>query len=126
MLTPGGEPPFIRCGACGWDLRDAGALDGSDHSDAVALQRAVESIVRGTQVRTINGREYLNLLNRSTEMFAKDVGTVPFEFLKTRHRAAILQKAYWLLAEDRWRFIQNVCSSARPSLNTPCASRSRF
>jgi hypothetical protein len=50
-------------------------------------------------------------------MFAKGFGTVPFEYLKTRHRAAVLKQAYWLLAEDRWRFIQSVCSSARRSLN---------
>ena len=103
MLTPGGEPPFIRCGNCGWDVRNSGALDRSEDGDAIPLQRALESIVRGTQLRSMNGRDYLNLLYHSTELFAKDFGTVPFEYLKTRHRCAVLERASWLLAENRTR-----------------------
>lgn len=117
ILTPGDESPFVSCTECGWDLREAGALLREEDVEAVDLQSSLGSLVQGTLRRAANGREYLNLLHRATELFAKDLGTVPFEYLKTPHRAAVLKRAYWLLAEDRWRFIQSVCLSARSSLN---------
>jgi hypothetical protein len=56
---------------------------------------------------------YFWMLNQAAQLFAKNISVLQFAYLRCRYRAEVLERADWLLAEDRWRYIQSVCSSPR-------------
>ena len=109
-----GLPPFVRCVECGWDLRNRGAAATTITPEVLAVHRFLESLVCESE----DASEYFWMLLRATELFSKEMGTLPFEFLRARHRATILLRATWLFENDRWRYIQSVAASPRPALRS--------
>jgi len=112
-----GEPPFLRCTGCGWDLR--GAPPETVENDVLAIQGRHEELLRQTPAGNFNATDYFWLLKNSANLFAKDLGTVPFEYLTVRYRSQVLERADWLLQGGRWRYISSVCSTARADMSRP-------
>jgi hypothetical protein len=115
-VTSNGEPPFVHCVSCGWDLRRRGVLAGEADHQLIQVQRLLEDLVLKWQTAEADPRDYFWMLHHAAELFAKELGTIPFEFLKARHRASVLERSTWLLDGDRWRYIQSVCSAPRPAI----------
>jgi hypothetical protein len=123
VLTPGGEPPFVRCGSCGCDLRDAGAAPRYSDGESLKVQARTQLFIQNTQKGVADARDYLVLLYRAAQLFAEELGTIPFEELKTRHRALVLKRASLLLDGDRWRYIQSLRGTPRPPMSEVIPSR---
>lgn len=111
IVMPDGSPPFIRCVDCGWDLRSRGAAAAAITTEVLEVQRSLERLIGES-----DPSNYFWMLLRATELFSKEIGTLPFEFLRARHRAPVLSRAVWLLQDDRWRYIQSVTSSPKAAI----------
>lgn len=108
------EPPFVTCTNCGWDLRSgkAAAAPVEYVEVQVAHERWLETLGDSEQ----DPSDYFWLLSHAVELFSKEIGTIPFIYLPVRHRTEVLRRAGWLLAEDRWTYIQSVVINRRKPL----------
>lgn len=116
FMTPNGDPPFVRCVHCGWDLREGGVsnMELDDHILSVEVRH---QDLLNAHLHGADPSDYFWMLHHATELFSKEIGTLPFELLKTRHRAGVLQRACWLLNDERWWYIQSVCLSPRAAIS---------
>ena len=112
VLTPNGEVPFVRCVACGWDLRGRGPTCGQADDQVLATQKTHEDLLSQSNRGGGDPSDYSWLLQHAVELFSKELGTLQFGFLKARHRASVLQRAAWLLQDDRWRYISSIRTTA--------------
>jgi hypothetical protein len=114
VLTARSEPPFVTCTNCGWDLRSgkAAAAPIEYVEVQVAHERWLETLGNSEQ----DPSDYFWLLSHAVELFSKEIGTIPFVYLPVRHRAEVLRRAGWLLADDRWTYIQSIATSRRKPL----------
>ena len=124
VLTPNGEVPFVRCVACGWDLRGRGPTCGQADDQVLATQKTHEDLLSQSNRGGGDPSDYSWLLQHAVELFSKELGTLQFGFLKARHRASVLQRAAWLLQDDRWRYISSIRTTARPSLSVGARKKS--
>lgn len=116
VLTASSEPPFVTCTNCGWDLRTgkAAAVSAEDLEVQVAHERWLEELGNLGQ----DPSEYFWLLSHAVDLFSKEIGTIPFIYLPVRHRIEVLRRADWLLADDRWTYIQSISSVRRQPLGS--------
>jgi hypothetical protein len=116
ILAPNGEAPFLRCVACGWDLRDVATHEDHLSEEILPLQRLHEQLLAASLRREVDGSDYFWMLDHAVQLFAKDVGTIPYAYLKARYRGQVLERANWLLQDERWRYIQSLRTEARRAI----------
>ncbi len=111
VVAQHGLSPLTRCGKCGWDLRKTQSADAPD--ELISQQKNHEVAIGNWRTRGWDPFDYFWVLRQGTAAFARELAHVPFQVATVGERTEVLLRVRWLLEDERWRYIQSVCSIPR-------------